>query len=104
LPPTLLNAPVAAVPIPLGSVPSATIAAAIRAAAVDLGAGAAGVPTLVKWQREDGQVEAKDGQLATGPAQVFVTGTFAKGWKTKIELKKNKSVLIRLFRSVHLID
>lgn len=90
LPPTLLNAPIAAVPIPLESVPSSTMAASIRAAAVDLGAGPEGVPTLIKWQDEDGQSVPGAGGAAFGPSQVFVTGTFAKGWKTKIELKKNK--------------
>ncbi|GAA5993898.1 hypothetical protein JCM11641_004735 [Rhodosporidiobolus odoratus] len=90
LPPAVLNAPVAAIPIPLLAVPSQTIAQNLLAAAVDLGAGAEGVPTLIKWKGEDGQVEAakaKDGK-ARGPREVFVTGTFAKGWKTKIELRK----------------
>ncbi|SGY80452.1 BQ5605_C008g05390 [Microbotryum silenes-dioicae] len=90
LPPRLLNAPVAAIPIPLLSVPSATIAASLLAAAVDLGAGAEGVPTLIKWKDEDGQVPASsDGKRpAQGPSEVYVTGTFAKGWQTKIELRK----------------
>ncbi|SCZ98184.1 BZ3500_MvSof-1268-A1-R1_Chr7-1g09046 [Microbotryum saponariae] len=90
LPPRLLNAPVAAIPIPLLSVPSATIAASLLAAAVDLGAGTEGVPTLIKWKDEDGQVPASsDGKRpAQGPSEVYVTGTFAKGWQTKIELRK----------------
>ncbi|ORY91670.1 hypothetical protein BCR35DRAFT_298931 [Leucosporidium creatinivorum] len=88
LPPKLFNAPVAAIPIPLLSVPSATIAQSLLAAAVDLGAGADGVPTLIKWKNEDGQTKASEGRPATGPKEVFVTGTFAKGWKTKIELRK----------------
>ncbi|BGP14903.1 hypothetical protein JCM10213_003740 [Rhodosporidiobolus nylandii] len=90
LPPAVFNAPVAAIPIPLLSVPSQTIAQNLLAAAVDLGAGPDGVPTLIKWKNEDGQVPAaqsKDGK-ARGPKEVFVTGTFAKGWKTKIELRK----------------
>lgn len=92
LPPTLLHAPAAAIPIPLDSVPSPTIAASIRAAAVDIGAGPEGVPTLIKWQNEDGQRPAANGKPAQGPAQVFVTGTWAKGWKTKVELRKIKCV------------
>ncbi|GAA5935976.1 hypothetical protein JCM3775_003548 [Rhodotorula graminis] len=90
LPPAVFNAPVAALPIPLLSVPSQTIAQSLMAAAVDLGAGEGGVPTLIKWRDEDGQ-EAADvskGKAAKGPRGVFVTGTFAKGWKTKIELRK----------------
>ena len=55
LPPNLFNAPLAAIPIPLFSVPSATIAASLLASAVDLGAGKDGVPTLIKWKNEDGQ-------------------------------------------------
>jgi hypothetical protein len=90
LPPNLFNSTIASTPIPLHSVPSATIAASLLAAAVDLGAGAEGVPTLIKWKNEDGQTEAKEGRAAEGPKQVFVTGTFAKGWKTKIELRKSE--------------
>lgn len=90
LPPRLFNAPVAAIPIPLISVPSATIAANLLAAAVDLGAGADGVPTLIKWKDEDGQQAAHQGKPPKGPKEVFVTGTFAKGWKTKIELNKTE--------------
>lgn len=90
LPPKLFNVPVAAIPIPLLSVPSATIAQSLLAAAVDLGAGADGVPTLIKWKDEDGQTKASEGRPATGPKEVFVTGTFAKGWKTKIELRKTE--------------
>ncbi|KAK4700610.1 hypothetical protein P7C70_g5640, partial [Phenoliferia sp. Uapishka_3] len=87
LPPNLFNAPVAAIPIPLLSVPSATIAASLMAAAVDVGAGAEGVPTLIKWKDEDGQGKDANGNIV-GPKEVFVTGTFAKGWKMKIELRK----------------
>ncbi|KAK4055732.1 galactose metabolism- protein [Microbotryomycetes sp. JL201] len=89
LPPRLINAPVAAIPIPLKSVPSATIAANLMAAAVDLGAGDEGVPTLIKWQDEDGQRRASGDRPARGPKEVFVTGTFAKGWKVKVELRKS---------------
>ncbi|GAA5918526.1 hypothetical protein JCM1841_003282 [Sporobolomyces salmonicolor] len=90
LPPTLFNAPVAAIPIPLLSVPSQTIAQNLIAAAVDLGAGNEGVPTLIKWKNEDGQEpeDSEKGGKAKGPKEVYVTGTFAKGWKTKIELRK----------------
>lgn len=88
LPPTLFNAPVAAIPIPLLSVPSQTIAQNLIAAAVDLGAGANGVPTLIKWKNEDGQEERKGNRK--GPREVFVTGTFANGWKVKIELRKTE--------------
>ncbi|GAA6001256.1 uncharacterized protein JCM10292_006979 [Rhodotorula paludigena] len=91
LPPAVLNAPVAAIPIPLLSVPSQTIAQNLLAAAVDLGAGEQGVPTLIKWKNEDGQEKGRDGKVAKGPKEVFVTGTFAKGWKTKIELRKTDS-------------
>lgn len=52
---------------------------ATQAAAVDLGAGPEGVPTLLTWKNED------------EPAgKVFVTGTFAKGWRTKIEMRKKE--------------
>ncbi|GAA6063462.1 hypothetical protein JCM10212_002545 [Sporobolomyces blumeae] len=89
LPPTLFNAPVAAIPIPLLSVPSETIAQNLIAAAVDLGAGKDGVPTLIKWKNEDGQEPAKSsGKPPRGPKEVYVTGTFANGWKVKIELRK----------------
>ncbi|GAA5908060.1 hypothetical protein JCM6882_000215 [Rhodosporidiobolus microsporus] len=90
LPPAVFNAPVAAIPIPLLSVPSPAVAQSLVAAAVDLGAGEQGVPTLIKWKNEDGQVgaDAGGGREARGPREVFVTGTFAKGWKTKIELRK----------------
>lgn len=92
LPPAVINAPVAAIPIPLLSVPSQTVAQNLIAAAVDLGAGDKGVPTLIKWKDEDGQERADDkkGKKARGPKEVFVTGTFAKGWKTKIELRKTE--------------
>ena len=93
LPPNLFNAPVAAIPIPLLSVPSATIAASIMAAAVDVGAGPTGVPTLIKWKDEDGQGVDANG-TAIGPKEVFVTGTFARGWKTKIELRRARCVWI----------
>ncbi|KAL8290067.1 hypothetical protein RQP46_003006 [Phenoliferia psychrophenolica] len=87
LPPNLFNAPVAAIPIPLLSVPSATIAASLMAAAVDVGAGPEGVPTLIKWKDEDGQGVDANGNVI-GPKEVFVTGTFARGWKMKIELRR----------------
>lgn len=97
LPPAVFNAPVAAIPIPLLSVPSQTIAQSLLAAAVDLGAGEGGVPTLIKWKNEDGQVPpGKDGKGAKGPREVFVTGTFAKGWKTKIELRKTEYAVVPL--------
>lgn len=83
LPSNLLNAPVAAVPIPLPSVPSPSIARNLMAAAVDVGAGAEGVPTLIKWKDEDGQGSKP-------PKEVFVTGTFARGWKTKIALRRTR--------------
>ncbi|BGP06961.1 galactose metabolism-related protein [Rhodotorula toruloides] len=88
LPPAVFNAPVAAIPIPLLSVPSQTIAQNLLAAAVDLGAGERGVPTLIKWKDEDGQEKGREGRGAKGPKEVYVTGTFANGWKTKIELRK----------------
>ncbi|GAA5834280.1 hypothetical protein JCM11251_000591 [Rhodosporidiobolus azoricus] len=91
LPPAVFNAPVAAIPIPLLSVPSPAVAQSLVAAAVDLGAGEQGVPTLIKWKNEDGQVPAQGGKEARGPREVFVTGTFAKGWKVKIELRKTDS-------------
>lgn len=94
LPPTLFNAPLAA--IPLVAVPSATIAASIKAAAVDVGAGNEGVPTLIKWKDEDGQGVHENG-VGFGPKEVFVTGTFAKGWKMKIELRRNRFVFSCFF-------
>lgn len=90
LPPSIFNAPVSAISIPILSVPSATIAASLLAAAVDLGAGADGVPTLIKWKNEDGQTAASVGKKASGPREVFVTGTFSNGWKTKIELRRTE--------------
>jgi hypothetical protein len=98
LPPAVFNAPVAAIPIPLLSVPSETVAKNLIAAAVDLGAGDKGVPTLIKWKDEDGQEKADEakGRKAKGPKEVFVTGTFAKGWKTKIELRKTECVSLPL--------
>lgn len=94
LPPAVFNAPVAAIPIPILSVPSQTVAQNLMAAAVDLGAGDKGVPTLIKWKDEDGQEkgDGSKGRKAKGPKEVFVTGTFAKGWKTKIELRKTECV------------
>lgn len=94
----------------------------VQAATVDLGAGPDGVPTLLTWKAEeedaiigspskDGGVgsgpagadtEGVDGassaartrktSTSTGPQQVFVTGTFAKGWNTKIELRRKEWV------------
>lgn len=94
LPPAVFNARVAAIPIPLLSVPSPAVADSIQRAAVDLGAGAEGVPTLIKWKDEDGQIKGgEEGEReAKGPREVFVTGTFANGWKTKIELRKTECV------------
>lgn len=91
-----------ATPTPLPVVaPVATISAlsnpsaveAVKAATVDLGAGPDGVPTLLTWTpgegngREGGTIDRPG-----GPSKVFVTGTFAKGWTTKIELRKKESV------------
>ncbi|GAA6019095.1 hypothetical protein JCM10207_006541 [Rhodosporidiobolus poonsookiae] len=93
LPPQVFNHPVAAIPIPVLAVQSSSLAEGLLAAAVDLGAGEEGVPTLIKWKNEDGQEAPRrlpDGSMSQGkgPQEVYVTGTFAKGWKTKIELRK----------------
>jgi len=68
-------------------------AEAIKTATVDLGAGAEGIPTLLTWTPGEGV--GKEGGPETGegmPKKVYVTGTFAKGWTTKIELRKKKYV------------
>ena len=89
LSPEILKAPSAAVPIPITSITSSgSLASSLLASVVDLGAGPDGVPTLIKWTNEDGQSVGGDGVKEEGPKEVFVTGTFAKGWKTKIELRK----------------
>ena len=95
LSPEILKAPSAAVPIPIAAIHSTgDLASSLLASVVDLGAGPEGVPTLIKWTNEDGQ-SGGDGVKEEGPKEVFVTGTFAKGWKTKIELRKTASVLSR---------
>lgn len=68
---------------------------AVQAATVDLGAGPDGVPTLLTWKAEE-ETTGTSGLDGTGtlkakiPSQVFVTGTFAKGWSTKIELRRKQ--------------
>lgn len=59
--------------------------------AVDMGAGAQGVPTKIQWF--DDEREA--------PTEVFVTGTFAKGWKTKIQLHRTACVTTSLLSNAH---
>lgn len=64
---------------------------AAKAATVDLGAGPDGIPTLLTWTPGEGV--GKEGGPESGdgmPQKVYVTGTFAKGWTTKIELRKKK--------------
>ena len=70
---------------------------AVKAATVDLGAGPEGVPTLLTWTPGEGA--GKEGGVAEGehgPQRVYVTGTFAKDWTTKIEMRKKKWVSFRL--------
>ncbi|KAI5480421.1 AMP-activated protein kinase beta subunit [Pseudohyphozyma bogoriensis] len=90
IPPAVFNAPAAVIPIPLLSMSSEAVAENLRTAAVDVGAGQDGVATLIKWKDEEGQGKTPDGK-AFGPKEVYVTGTFAKGWKMKIELRKNSA-------------
>ena len=59
---------------------------AVQAATVDLGAGPDGVPTLLTWKAEE-QTSDDPSKPTEGAHQVFVTGTFANGWNTKIELR-----------------
>lgn len=99
-------------PLPVVA-PVATIAAlsnpnaveAVKAATVDLGAGPEGVPTLLTWTPGEGN--GREGVAADrpgGPSKVFVTGTFAKGWTTKIELRKKESVLGHVLSPTRLPD
>jgi hypothetical protein len=86
-------APLVALTGSLSNDPAA--AEAVKAATVDLGAGAEGVPTLLTWTPGEG--EGKEGGMKegeAGPSKVYVTGTFAKDWTTKIELRKKKSVAL----------
>jgi len=103
----LVIAPIEAVPLPAAA-PVAILAGrlannpaaaeAVKAATVDLGAGPDGIPTLLTWTPGEG--EGKEGGVATGegmPQKVYVTGTFAKGWTTKIELRKKKWVDLSVY-------
>jgi hypothetical protein len=86
-------APIAALNPTLSQDPKAQ--EAVKAATVDLGAGPDGVATLLTWKAEE-ETTGSSGLDGTGalktkiPSQVFVTGTFAKGWSTKIELRRNQ--------------
>jgi hypothetical protein len=88
-------APIAALNPGLAQDPKAQ--EAVRNATVDLGAGPDGVATLLTWKAEE-ETTGSSGLDGTGnlqtkvPSQVFVTGTFAKGWSTKIELRRNQYV------------
>lgn len=107
-------APIAALHPGLASDPEAQ--ASVAAATVDFGAGPDGVPTLLTWKAdqefvpsgakmvpgakgnikgkgkvgEAGQDEEEEAQLPHTPEKVFVTGTFAKGWNAKIELRRKE--------------
>lgn len=86
-------APIAALTAELAQDPKAQ--EAVKNATVDLGAGSDGVATLLTWKAEEETTGASglDGTgtlLSKVPSQVFVTGTFAKGWSTKIELRRNQ--------------
>lgn len=86
-------APIAALTSELAQDPKAQ--EAVENATVDLGAGPDGVATLLTWKAEE-ETTGASGLDGTGallskiPSQVFVTGTFAKGWSTKIELRRNQ--------------
>lgn len=108
-------APIAALHPGLATDPEAQ--ASVAAATVDLGAGPDGVPTLLTWKAdqefvpsgakmvpgakgkgkskpgEEGQQEEEEaGMMPQTPEKVFVTGTFAKGWNAKIELRRKEYV------------
>ena len=61
---------------------------AVKNAIVDLGGGSDAVPTLLSW------TPGERGENAAAPKSVYVTGTFAKGWKTKIEMRQKKYTFI----------
>ena len=64
---------------------------AVQAATVDLGAGPDGVPTLLTWKAdEETMLNGEKGMQTGTPEKVFVTGTFAKGWNAKIELRRKE--------------
>jgi hypothetical protein len=92
-------APIAALNPTLSQDPKAQ--EAVKNATVDLGAGPDGVATLLTWKAEE-ETTGTSGLDGTGalqtkiPSQVFVTGTFAKGWSTKIELRRNQYVVVKL--------
>lgn len=91
--PTPQPLPVVAPLATLAAVSNPNAVEAVKAATVDLGAGPDGVPTLLTWTPGEG--EGREGNPTNnpaGPSKVFVTGTFAKGWTTKIELGKKEYV------------
>jgi hypothetical protein len=101
---------------------------------VDFGAGPDGVDTLLTWkadqeyapsgakmvpgaagkkgkgkigpdgQSQQGEEEEEVGKPQT-PEKVFVTGTFAKGWNAKIELRRKECVASSAqYTNLHFID
>jgi hypothetical protein len=88
----LASLPAAAPISALTSLPvDAATTEAVKAATVDLGGGSDGVPTLLTWKTNE------EAQIESGPPKnVYVTGTFANSWKTKIQLRKKSCVLYHL--------
>ena len=95
-PPNTLPAAVPFAAVNLGRAQNLKTQEAVQAATVDLGAGPDGVTTLLTWKAAEEEGEASTGGFsgpkgdAARPQQVFVTGTFAKGWGTKIELRRKE--------------
>ncbi|GAA96131.1 hypothetical protein E5Q_02792 [Mixia osmundae IAM 14324] len=95
LPPNVMTAaaPIAA----LTNLANPAAAEAVKNATVDLGAGPEGVPTLLTWRPgnriggEGGPDGTGEGASKKGPERVYVTGTFANRWQTKIELSKKSN-------------
>ena len=82
-------APIAALNPTLAQDPK--VQQAVQAATVDLGAGPDGVPTLLTWKAdEETMLNGEKGMQTGTPEKVFVTGTFAKGWNAKIELRRKE--------------
>lgn len=72
---------------------------AVLNATVDLDAGPDAVPTLLTWRPVGAGGEGGTVESGSQPKSVYVTGTFAKDWKTKIEMRKRGCVSFPCSRS-----